>query len=141
MVGVPLYAEGMEVISKIAMWQLICTGECIAIGTMHRSSNYIWLRANVLHDVNFTTGWPAHGVTIATKQPEGWPNALTNGKFDTGFKKSICKAKMPTGIYPGRSILTRPIPALQSDEIALSSLNNQIALTILVNILVVRVIL
>jgi len=51
------------------------------------------LFAYVLHDVDLTTSWPMDSVNIAAQQPEGRPDSLTIGKFDTRSEASIGRRK------------------------------------------------
>src|SRR6185437_10923254 len=138
MAGVPLQGKDMEIVSECAMCQLIVAGEIAR--TMYCAINKIGLNANILHDINFAAGRPANRCAIISEEPESRPESLTSRNLDAGFDAPIGKAKVLVGGELTRGILTRTIPALIIGRITFAGLNHQIALTIPVGVLVVRIV-
>src|SRR4051794_2398427 len=79
---------------------------------MHRAVHGCRLAADVLHDVDLASLWPADDVDVRSEHPERGPHALTARDLDACFELAIRAREQSRRADPSRRVETAPVPAI-----------------------------
>ncbi len=72
---------------------------------MNRAVNDGGFFANVLHNVDFATGWPRDLIDVGSQHPEGRPNALSAGNLDACLETPVGLRELALRLQSGGRIV------------------------------------